>query len=325
MNARPCIVVLDDWEHGLEQLIDWVPIKARADVRILAEPLRGAQLHNMLKPAQVLVLNRDRTPLTADLIHQLPALRHVIHTGPRNLAIDHAALAARGIAVSPTAGGPALAGTCEHTWALILALSRRLETQMAVTRSGGWRPPGGMLLPSTLEGETLGLIGCGHIGGRVAAVGRAFGMSVVTWSPHMTPERAAEHGAEAVSLPTLLARSKVVSLHLAATATSPAVLDAAALPRMRQDALLINTSRARLVDMDALLDALANQRIAGAALDVFPLEPLPENDPLRALPNVVLTPHIGFLSREVFQAFASGVEEALRLWLDREADTSSPR
>lgn len=323
MNPRPCIVVLDDWEHGLEQLIDWAPIKAQADVTILAESMRGAQLHAALEPAQIVVLNRDRTPLTADLIHQLPALRYVIHTGPRNLAIDHAALAARGIPVSPTAGGPALAGTCEHTWALILALSRHLETQVAVTRSGGWRPPGGMRLPSTLEGETLGLVGCGHVGSRVAAVGRAFGMNVVTWSPHMTPERAAGHGAEAVSLSTLLSRAKVVSLHLAATATSPVLLDAAALSLMRQDAFLINTSRARLVDMPALLDALANQHIAGAALDVFQLEPLPEDDPLRALPNVVLTPHMGFLSDEVFRAFASGVEEALRGWLNREVSSSS--
>jgi phosphoglycerate dehydrogenase-like enzyme len=303
-GGRPRVVVLDDWEGALARLGDWSTIRERADLHIHRAPLTGRALHEALRAADVVVLNRDRTPLEAELIARLPALRYVVFTGPRNWRIDFGALAARGIAVSSTEGGPALESTCEHTWALILAWAR-----------GIGRQPGVGPLPTVLSGETLGLIGCGRIGSRVATVGRAFGMSVVTWSPGMTPERAAANGAVAVTLDALLASSLVVSLHLVTSAQTHRLMDTDRLRKMRSDALLVNTSRAELIDMDALVVALRERRIAAAALDVTPVEPLPADDPLRRVEHLTITPHAGFGSDRVFEAFARGAVEGIAAWL----------
>ena len=259
------------------------------------------------------MLVRDRTPFRADLIERLPKLRYVIFTGARNTALDTAALAARGIPVSHTDWGPSKESTCELTWALILAASKRLEAKFAVMRAGGWRDD--RPLPSVLAGERIGLIGLGEIGGRVARVASAFGMQVIAWSPRMTPERAADKGATAVSLEELLSTSKVVSLHLVPTDQTRRLLNAERLARMREDAILVNTSRSALIDMPSLLAALRAGRPAMAALDVYDEEPLAADHPLRSLPNVVLTPHIGFVSQPVFEAFARGVTECLQAWL----------
>jgi phosphoglycerate dehydrogenase-like enzyme len=315
LNAahRPRIVVLDDYERSLRRLADWSEIDRRADVEIHHGPLRGDALHTTLVDAEAIVLVRDRTPLRADLIERLPKLRYVIFTGARNTALDTAALAARGVPVSYTAWGPSKESTCELTWALILAASKRLEAKFAVMRAGDWRDD--QPLPSVLAGERLGLIGLGEIGGRVARVASAFGMQVVAWSPRMTTERAAEKGATAVSLEELLSTSKVVSLHLVPTDQTRRLLNAERLARMREDATLVNTSRSALIDMPSLLAALRAGRPAMAALDVYDEEPLATDHPLRSLPNVVLTPHIGFVSQTVFAAFASGVTECLQAWL----------
>ncbi|MGZ9074349.1 MAG: D-2-hydroxyacid dehydrogenase family protein [Burkholderiaceae bacterium] len=314
MNAeRQRIVVLDDYERALRRLADWSEIDRHADVDIYHDPLRGNTLHDALAGADAIVLVRDRTPLRADLIERLPKLRYVIFTGARNTALDAAALTARGIPVSHTAWGPSKESTCELTWALILAASKRLEAKFAVMRAGGWRDD--QPLPSALGGERLGLIGLGEIGGRVARVAAAFGMQVVAWSPRMTAERAAERGATAVSLEELLISSKVVSLHLVPTAQTRGLLNAERLAGMRDDAILVNTSRSALIDMPSLLASLRAGRPAMAALDVYDEEPLAADHPLRSLDNVVLTPHIGFVSQPVFEAFAVGVTEALQSWL----------
>jgi phosphoglycerate dehydrogenase-like enzyme len=167
-----------------------------------------------------------------------------------------------------------------------------------------------------LAGERLGLVGLGEIGGRVARVGAAFGMPVVAWSPNLTAERAAAHGAALVPLDELLATAKVVSLHLVPSAATRHLIDAARLASMRRDAILVNTSRSALLDTDALVQALAAGRPGSAALDVFDEEPLPPQHPLRRLPNAVLTPHLGFVARPVFERFAAGVVECLAAWLD---------
>ena len=313
MTQRPRIVVLDDYERALRHLADWSEIDVRADVEVKHDPLRGDVLHAALIDAEAIVLVRDRTPLRADLIERLPKLRYVIFTGARNTALDTAALAARGIPVSYTEWGPSKESTCELTWALILAASKRLEAKFKVMRSGGWRDD--QPLPSVLAGERLGLIGLGEIGGRVARVAHAFGMEVVAWSPRMTPERAAEKDATAMSLEELLATSKVVSLHLVPTDQTRRLLSAERLARMRNDSILVNTSRSALIDMPSLIAALHEGTPAMAALDVYDEEPLAADHPLRSLPNVVLTPHIGFVSQPVFEAFARGVTECLRAWL----------
>jgi phosphoglycerate dehydrogenase-like enzyme len=313
--ARPRIVVLDDWERAMERLADWSPVRARADVTLHHEPLYGAALIDAAAGADVLVLMRDRTPLDKVLLAQLPRLKHVIHTGTRNQALDAAALAARGIVAGTTEWGPSKASTCEHTWALILAAVRRLPRDLALMREGRWRAQAAEPGAGVLEGERIGLIGLGQIGSRVAQVARAFGMDVVTWSPNMTPQRAAEQGARSVTLEELLATSRVVSLHLVPSASTHKLINASRLAAMRRDALLVNTSRAALVDMDALEQALREGRIAAAAIDVFDHEPLPAQHPLRSLANFIATPHTGFVAEPVLRQFATGVVERLLEWL----------
>lgn len=314
MNSeRPTIVVLDDYERALRRLADWSEIDRLAEVRVFHEPLRGDVLHAALAQADAIVLMRDRTPLAAELIARLPKLRLVLFTGSRNTALDTIALAERGIPVCHTEWGPSKDTTCELTWALILAGAKRLEAHFRLMRDGDWRDSGP--LSSMLAGQRLGLIGLGEIGGRVAHIGSAFDMQVVAWSPHLTAERAAARGALAVSLDELLATSKVVSLHLVPSGDTCHLLNAGKLALMRDDALLVNTSRAALVDMAALAHALAEGRPAMAALDVFDEEPLPVEHPLRRAHNVVLTPHLGFVAQPVFERFAEGVVEGLGAWL----------
>jgi phosphoglycerate dehydrogenase-like enzyme len=245
----------------------------------------------------------------------MPHLRLLVFTGPRNRGVDYNALRARGVAVCSTEGGPALESTCEQAWSLILALTRRTEWALRIGRGGPWRPDRPFPLPTVLHGERLGLVGCGNIGARVAAVARAFGMEVVTWSPNMTEERAAAHGASAVTLEELLRTSRVVSLHLVPTPATRHVIDAQRLSLMRRDAVLVNTARAELLDTDALVQALQEGRIAGAGLDVFLNEPLPADHPLRVMPQVALTPHLGFVNELSFAAFALGISQALQAWL----------
>ena len=262
-----------------------------------------------------MVLVRDRTPFDAALLARLPRLRYVVFTGTRNTTLDLAALAARHIPVSHTEWGPSKDSTCEMTWSLILAATRQLEQQAALLRARPVAADAALPLAGVLHGQTLGLIGLGEIGGRVARVGQALGMNVVTWSPRMTPERAAQQGAAAVSLEELLATSKVVSLHLVPTPATRHLLNAQRLALMRPDSLLVNTSRSALVDTAALVKALEQGQPGFAALDVFDVEPLPSDSPLRQLPNVLLTPHLGFVTEPVFQRFATGVSECLTAWL----------
>ena len=312
---RPKIAILGDLEQGLRRLGNWQTIDAQADVTVHHLPLQGAALVAALKDADVAVLVRDRTPFDAALLAQLPKLRYLVFTGSRNSTIDLAAFAARGIPVSHTEWGPSKDSTCELTWALILAATRQLEQQTALLRSGQWRSSSAEPLAGVLHGQTLGLIGLGEIGGRVAKVGQALGMKVITWSPRMTAERAQEKGASFVPLDELLATSQVVSLHLVVTAATQQLLNADKLALMKSGSLLVNTSRSALVDGAALVNALKKGRPGIAALDVFDVEPLPLDDPLRQLPNVLLTPHLGFVTEPVYQRFAAGVTECLQSWL----------
>ena len=229
--------------------------------------------------------------------------------------MDLQALAARGIPVSHTEWGPFKDSTCEMTWALILAATRQLETQTALLRRGQWRPSAALPLAGVPHGQTLGLIGLGEIGGRVARVGQTLGMKVVAWSPRMTPERAAAQGAVAVPLEELLATSKVVSLRLVPTPATRHLLNAPQLALIRPDSLLVNTSRSALIDTKLLVGALEQDRPGFASLDMFDVEPLPADSLLRRLPNVLLTPDLGFVAEPVFERFASGVTECLTAWL----------
>jgi phosphoglycerate dehydrogenase-like enzyme len=314
MSARPQVVVLDDYEQAMRRLADWSAVDARADVAIHHEKLTGETLLAAIVDADAIGVVRDRTPFKADLLARLPKLRYLVFTGARNTQLDAKAFAARGIPVSNTGKDPGKDSTAEHTWAVILAAAKRLETQLALVRHGRWRDGGP--LAGILKGERLGLIGFGEIGQRVGRVGAALGMDVVTWSPHMTPERAAAGGAKSVGLDELLATSRVVSLHLVPSETTRKLLDAARLATMRPDAILVNTSRSALVDTAALEAALRAGRPGVAALDVYDEEPLPQGFAVAKLPNVVLTPHTGFVAEPVFETFARGMVECFAAWLE---------
>ena len=314
-GSLPHIVVVGDTEQALRRLGHWQTIEGQAQVSMHAGPLSGTALVEALRDADAVVLVRDRMPFDAALLAQLPHLRYVIFTGSRNSTIDLPALTARGIPVRCTEWGPSKDSTSEMTWALILGAARQLEQQTTLLRHGQWRAGTAEPLGRVLHGQTLGLIGLGEIGGRVAKVGKALGMDIITWSPRMTPERAAAQGVTAVSLEDLLTRSDVVSLHLVVLPATRHLLNAERLALMRPDSLLVNTSRSALIDSAALVKALAKGRPGFAALDVFDIEPLPLNDPLRNLHNVLLTPHLGFVTEQVFQRFSDGVTECLEAWL----------
>ncbi len=313
---KPHIVVLGDTEQALRRLGDWQATDRGAQVSVHSQPLQGAALLQAMQEADVLVLLRDRIPLDAQTIAQLARLRYVVFTGSRNTTLDTVALAARGIPVSFTEWGPSKESTCELTWALILAATRQLAHYSALLAQGQWRPAQAQALPSVLHGEVLGLVGLGEIGKRVAQVGKALGMRVLTWSPNMTAERAAAQGVQAVPLEELLARAKVLSLHLVPSASTRHLINAERLDLMRPDSLLVNTSRSALIDTGALVDALRAGRIGMAALDVFDTEPLPADSALRDCPRLLLTPHLGFVAEPVYQAFADGVLQCLQAFID---------
>ncbi|WP_051237205.1 D-2-hydroxyacid dehydrogenase family protein [Ottowia thiooxydans] len=315
-DARPRVVVLDDWEGALARLTDWTAIESRAEVTIHGVHLEGPDLIHALKDAECVVLFRDRTPVNSELLAALPRLQRIISTGTRNQKLDVEAAAQRGIDVRFTEWGPSKASTCEMTWSLILACARRLPQLQIRAGQSDWRRPDAIEhLPQVLAGKTLGLIGLGQIGQRVAAVGQALGMDVVTWSPNMTPERAKACGVTSVTLNDLLGSAHVVSLHLVPSPATRHLLNAETLALMSRDSILVNTSRAELIDMPALVTALQQGRLGFAGLDVFEQEPLPLAHPLRALDNALLTSHYGFICKEVLQTFAANVQAHLEEWL----------
>jgi phosphoglycerate dehydrogenase-like enzyme len=317
MPNHPLIVLLDDYEHAARRLADWSAIEALAELRICHAPLRGDALREAVQDADCLLLMRDRTPVDAALLDAMPKLKYLAFTGTRNNAIDLAALQRRGVPVGFTEWGPSKESTCELTWALILAAIKRLPQAVQALQGGQWRDGG--VLGQVLHGERLGLVGLGEIGSRVARVAKAFGMDVVTWSPRMTPERAAEQGVRAVPLDELVQTSKVVSLHLVMTDATRQLFDAVRFAQMRPDAIFVNTSRAGLADESALVAALQAGRPGVAALDVYAREPLDADHPLRALPNALLSPHLGFVSQPVFERFYADLAEGVLAWLRGDA------
>jgi phosphoglycerate dehydrogenase-like enzyme len=257
-----------------------------------------------LAPFDIVVAMRERTPFGAGLLGRLTALRLLITTGMGNAAIDMDAATRLGIVVSGTDMLPY--PTAELTWALILAFARHVPQEQQAVRDGRWQVSVG----SGLRGKTLGVIGLGRLGAQVAPIGTAFGMTVVAWSEHLTAARAAECGAALVSKDELLARSDVVTIHQRLSPRTVGLIGARELARMRPTAFLVNTSRGPIVDERALVDALKAGTIAGAALDVFDQEPLPVDHPLRRAANVVLTPHLGYVTAENYrQAYGGAVED----------------
>lgn len=314
MTALPNIVILGDYERALKRFSHWDKIEKQANITIHHEPLRDEALYNAVKDADAIAIVRDRSPFNEAMIARLPRLKFLMFTGERNGTLDATALMSRNIPIACTPGGPSKETTAELTWALILGASKRLIEENKLIASGGWRDSLSVL--PMLSGERLGIMGLGAIGSRVARVGAAFGMEVVTWSPRMTPERAAAENAKAVSLEELLSTSKVVSMHLVAGPGTKGLISADQLALMRPDSILVNTSRSALINMSDLHNALAAGKPGQAAVDVFDIEPLPANDPLRNTPNLLVTPHLGFIAEPIFATFSKGITDTLGAWLD---------
>ncbi|MCG7606252.1 MULTISPECIES: D-2-hydroxyacid dehydrogenase family protein [Mycobacterium] len=297
------IAVLDDYQ-GIAATVDWSSIPRTTEITALRDHIGpGPALVEALAEYEVVVAMRERTPLDATLLSQLPALKLLVTTGPFNAAIDIAAAHRLGITVSGTGG--AVTPTVEHTWALILGLQRHLVTEDQRIRNGQWQSTIG----SDLHGATLGLVGVGRIGSRIAAIGKAFGMNVIAWSPNLTDERAGKAGVVRVERETLFADADVVSLHMVLADSTRGLIGAVELAAMKPSAILVNTSRGGLINEEALVDALRGRKIRGAALDVYQHEPLPSGHPLATLPNTLLTPHLGYVTQTVMSIFYRDIVE----------------
>ncbi|MCY1014575.1 D-2-hydroxyacid dehydrogenase family protein [Pyxidicoccus sp. MSG2] len=303
------IAILDDYQGVALGLADWARLPAGSGLHVFERHLADPEaLVAALQPFDVIVLMRERTPFPAALLERLPKLRLLVTTGGRNAAIDLEACRARGIPVCGT--GNVGAPTAELAWGLILALVKRIPTEDRALRAGTWQTG----LTEGLAGKRLGLLGLGKLGGQMARVGAAFGMEVVAWSQNLTDARAAEVGARRVEKQELFSTADVVSLHLVLGERTRGVVGATELGAMKRTAWFINTARAGLVDDAALLSVLGQQRIAGAGLDVFSVEPLPAGHPLLALSNVVLTPHLGYVTRENYAVFYRDALEDILAW-----------
>ena len=305
--TRTTIAVLDDYQSVAEASADWA--RLGGDVTFFDLPLGDqAAIADTLADFEVIVAMRERTPFGRDLLAQLPSLRLLVTTGMRNAAIDVQAAADLGITVCGTSS-PGHA-TAELAFALVQSLARGLTHEIEAVRSGGWQ----IGLGRDLRGATLGVIGLGRLGALVAGFGQAFGMNVLAWSENLTEQRAAEVGAGRVPLKELLTTSDFVTIHLRLSDRTRGLIGAGELALMKQDAYLINTSRAAIVDEAALLDALRSGAIAGAGLDVFGDEPLPPDNPIRAESRVIATPHIGYVTRETYQIFYNEAVEDIEAW-----------
>jgi phosphoglycerate dehydrogenase-like enzyme len=307
----PQVAVLDDYQQVALSSADWSPVTGRAEVSVFTEHITGtAELARRLAPFEVIAAMRERTPFPAGLLAQLPALKLLITTGMRNASIDLAAARQHGVTVCGTGG--AGAGTPELTWGLIMALTRSIPQEDAGVRAGGWQ----FTVGRDLAGSTLGLLGLGRIGQRVARYAKAFEMEILAWSENLTEERARECGARLVSKAELFAESDIVSVHVQLSGRTAGLIGATELALLGPDGYLVNTSRGPIVDEQALISALRGGVIAGAALDVFDTEPLPAGHPLRTLPSTVLTPHLGYVTGQAYEAFYTGIVEDLVAWLD---------
>ena len=296
------VAVLDDYQHAAGDFADWESLDA--DVTFVGHHLGSHDdIVSAMAGYDVIVAMRERTPFPAELLARLTDLRLLVTTGQRNAAIDLKAAADHNITVCAT--GYISSPTLEHTWALILAAARHLPTEFRAIETGRWQQTVGV----SLAGRTLALAGLGRLGSAVATVGLAFGMEVIAWSQNLPAERAQEFGVSAVSKDELLARADVLSIHLVLSGRTRGLFGAAELAVMKPSAILVNTSRGPIVDEGALIDALRQGNIAGAAVDVFDTEPLPADHPIRSLPTAVVTPHIGYVVDEQYRIFYTDAVE----------------
>jgi phosphoglycerate dehydrogenase-like enzyme len=305
------IAVLDDYQNAALESADWSVLYQRADITVFQDHLADPEaVIERLMPFDVICVMRERSPLPRNIIERLPNLKLIASTGAGNASIDVAAASERGIAVVHTGyrSDPAI----EFTWALILASVRHIVTESNSVRSGGWQKTVG----TDLRGKTLGVLGLGRIGSEVARIGRAFGMNLIAWSQNMTAQAAEAAGATLVSKNQLFEQADILTIHLVLSSRTRGLIGAAELARMKPTARLINTSRGPIVEEQALISVLKKKQIAGAAIDVFDVEPLPPDHPFRALDNILATPHIAYVSQGLYKTFYEDTVSNIREWLD---------
>jgi len=316
------IAVLDDYLRQSQQAADWSTLAQKCEITVFDRPLRAHEAAEVLQPFEVICLLRERTPFPRELIEALPKLKMLAVTGLYNRTLDVAAATERGIVVSYTElRGTYRNATAELTWALIFAVARHVPQESQRMRSGGWQTTVGI----TLMGRTLGLLGLGRQAKRVLPVAKALNMKVIAWSQNLTPGAALAAGVERVEKDELFAASDVLSIHLVLGERTRGIVGAHELALMRPSAILVNTSRGPLIDEAALIDTLRAGRIAGAGLDVYAREPLPDDHPLRGLPNAVLMPHQGHHVEEFYAvAYTDTVENIAAFLTGRPIRILSP-
>ncbi|MEB4209801.1 D-2-hydroxyacid dehydrogenase family protein [Mycobacterium sp. 94-17] len=316
----PKVAILDDYAGVALQVADWSPVQKRAELTVFDRHLSEDEAVDVLRPFDVLCTLRERMAFPRTLLERLPNLKLITIVGRSLPNLDLAAAGEHGIVVAHSDfAHPRFRSlrdaTPEFAWGLMIATVRHLAHEHAIMRDGGWQTSVG----TTLSGKTLGVLGLGRIGRRMAGYATAFGMDVIAWSQNLTEEAAASAGARRVDKATLFASSDVVSIHLVLSERTHGLVGEAELALMKPHAYLINTSRGPIVDEAALVAALTAGRIAGAGLDVFDIEPLPKDHRLRGLPNVTLSPHLGYVTREMLGAFYSDTVESVVAWLDGRA------
>jgi phosphoglycerate dehydrogenase-like enzyme len=308
------IAILDDYQNVALKMADWSALRSRASIEVFSDSISNPDdLVARLLPFDVICVMRERTPLPRGIIERLPQLKLIVSTGPKNSSIAIDAAEERGIVVKNTRGS--LTAPIELTWALIMASARNLTLEAASLRAGGWQQG----LGHELKGKTLGVLGLGRIGGKIARIAQAFEMKVITWSDRTTEQQAAEVGATLVPKEQFFAQADILTIHLVLVDATRGLVGANELAQMKPTSWLVNTSRGPIVDEVALIQALKEKRLAGAALDVFNVEPLPEDHPFRTLDNVLATPHLGYVSREQYEVYYSDTVQNIATWLDEPA------
>lgn len=305
------IAVLDDYQGVALQMADWSAVQSRAELTVFRDHLSDPdQVAERLGPFDVLCVMRERTPLQRPLFERLPNLKLVVSTGSRNASIDLAAAKEHGVVVCAT--GYVGHGAAELTWALLMAAVKHLPQEYESVREGRWQTKIG----GDLKGRTLGIVGLGKLGSAVAKYAHAFEMNVIAWSTNLTGEKAREHGARLVTKQQLFEGSDIVTIHLVLSERTKGIIGASDLALMKRTSILVNTSRGPLIEEAALIEALKRKVIAGAALDVFDIEPLPSEHPFRTLQNVIATPHIGYVTNDTYKLFFRDTVECVLAWLD---------
>jgi phosphoglycerate dehydrogenase-like enzyme len=313
------IAILDDYQNVAAQCADWSPLAASAELSFFNDHLSDTDmLVERLVPFDIICVMRERTPLPAEVIDRLPALKLIASTGPRNASIDVRAAHARGIEIVNT--GYNSYPTIEMTWGLILASARHIVTEAQAVRAGMWQKTLGV----GLQGKTLGIVGLGRVGAGVARAGLAFGMKVIAWSQNLTSEKASENGVTLATKEVLFRTSDIVSVHVILSDRTRGLVGRSEIDLMKSSAVLVNTSRGPIVLESALIEALRAKRIAGAAVDVFDREPLPTKHPFRSLPNVLATPHIGYVADDLYRTFYQDTVSNIVSWITKRS-AADPR